>query len=273
MTEIDKTARVAPAACLDDDVVIGAYSVIGQHVRLGRGVHIHPHVVITGKTTIGAGSVVYPFASIGHVPQDIKYEGEESSLSIGTNVTIREHVTINPGTRGGGLETRIGNHCLLMVGSHVAHDCHLGNHIIMANNAMLAGHVVVGDHVTLGGLCGIHQYVRLGSYAMIAGLSGVTKDVIPYGFAMGYPAGLCGLNLVGLRRHGFQKDSIKTLHKMFDTLFKTTAPLVESYQIVSSRYGEHAAVRDIISFMKTASKRGLCSYTKERYGIRTDDAL
>ena len=270
MTKIAKTAVIEQGAELDEDVCVGAYSIIGSRVRLGKGVHVHPHVVITGNTHIGEGSEIYPFASLGHEPQDLKYKGEDSSLLIGRNVTIREHVTANPGTKGGGMETRIGDNCFLMVGCHIAHDCILGKHVIMANNASLAGHVSVDDYAVLGGFCAVHQYVRIGVHAMIAGLSGIGKDVIPYGFAMGYPAGICGLNLVGLRRHRFKQESIFALRHAFDDLFKSGVPLKEACPKVAKKYADHALVMDIISFVE-GTKRGICEYITQRYGVRDDD--
>src|SRR5215475_7057845 len=170
MPQIHPTAVVAPGARLADNVVIGPYCIIGEHVTLAAGVNLKSHVVVEGRTTIGERTRIFPFASIGHVPQDLKYDGEASSLEIGADNTIREHVTMNPGTAGGGMVTRVGDHCLFMVGAHVAHDCQIGNYVIMANNATLAGHVVVEDHAVLGGLSAVHQFVRIGKHAMIGGM-------------------------------------------------------------------------------------------------------
>ena len=197
MTDIHSTAIVDPKATLAGDVTIGPYSVVGENVVLGAGVRLMSHVVVDGHTQVGAGTVIYPFASIGLPPQDLKYGGEPSVLEIGVNNVIREHVTMNPGTEGGGMITRIGDNCLFMVASHVAHDCQLGDHVIMANNAALGGHVSVGEWAILGGLSAIHQYVRIGRHAIVGGMSGVEHDVIPYGSVMGDRARLAGLNLVG----------------------------------------------------------------------------
>ncbi|MBC6443858.1 MAG: acyl-ACP--UDP-N-acetylglucosamine O-acyltransferase [Alphaproteobacteria bacterium GM202ARS2] len=270
MTKIAKTAVIERGAHLDDDVRVGDYSIIGSRVRLGKGVCVHSHVVITGNTQIGEGSAVYPFASLGGKPQDLKYRGEDSTLVIGRNVTIREHVTAHPGTKGGGMETRIGDNCLVMIGCHIAHDCVLGKHVIMANGAALAGHVVVGDYAVLGGMSAVHQYVRIGKYSMIAGLSGVGKDVVPYGFVMGYPAGLCALNLVGLRRHGFKQDAIFALRKAFGALFKGGVPPKQASAEVAKQYADNPLVMDVIAFMQD-TKRGVCDYTTQRYGVRDDD--
>ena len=203
MTEIHPTAIVEPGARLGEGVVIGPYCCVGGKVELGDGVRLHSHVVVAGKTTIGPNTQIYPFASIGHPPQDLKYKGEESELVIGANNVIREHATMNPGTAGGGLITRIGDNCLFMVGAHVAHDCDIASNVILANNATLAGHVAVDEFAILGGLSAIHQFCRIGRHAMIGGMSGVENDVIPYGSVTGNRARLEGLNIVGLRRRGF----------------------------------------------------------------------
>src|SRR6516162_10889017 len=213
MSQIHPTAIVAPGAELAGDVVIGPYCVIGGEVRLGRRVSVWSHAVVDGRTTIGEGTRLFPFTSVGLEPQDLKYRGEKSELVIGCNNTIREYVTMNPGTAGGGMVTRIGNNCLFMVGAHVAHDCLIGNHVIMANNATLGGHVMVGDRVVIGGLAAVHQFIRIGAFAVIGGTSGVETDVIPFGRVKGDRAYLAGLNLVGLERGGFSKDQIKTMQK------------------------------------------------------------
>src|SRR3989338_10268089 len=192
---IHPTAVVSPKANLDEGVSIGPYCCVGDHVVLKKGVQLVSHVVVDGHTRIGEDSVIFPFSSIGLRPQDKKFHGEDSFLEIGNNCHIREHVTINPGTEGGGLYTRIGNDCLLMVASHVAHDCHLGDHVILSNNATLAGHVFVDDFAILGGLSAVHQFVRIGRHAMIGGATGVEGDVIPFGMVLGNRAKLVGLNL------------------------------------------------------------------------------
>jgi len=205
MPKIHPTAIIAPGARLADDVAIGPYCVVGEHVSLGSGVSLLAHVVIEGRTTIGAGTRIFPFASIGFEPQDLKYRGEESSLEIGSNNTIREYVTMNPGTAGGGMVTRVGNNSLFMVGVHIAHDCQVGDGVVMANNATLAGHVVIEDHAILGGLSAVHQFCRIGRHAMVGGLSAVVRDVIPYGQATGDRARLSGVNIVGMQRSGFSR--------------------------------------------------------------------
>ncbi|MCH8000139.1 MAG: acyl-ACP--UDP-N-acetylglucosamine O-acyltransferase, partial [Proteobacteria bacterium] len=185
MAEVHATAIVDPEARLGEGVKIGPYCVVGSHVDLGADVVLHSHVVVEGRTEVGARTQIYPFASIGHRPQDIKYGGEPSELIVGTDNMVREHVTMNPGTEGGGMVTRVGNHCLFMMGAHVAHDCTIGDRVIMANNATLGGHVTIEEGAIIGGLSAIHQFVRIGRHAMVGGMSGVEHDVIPYGMAVG----------------------------------------------------------------------------------------
>src|SRR5579864_1417356 len=225
MSDIHPTAIVAPRARVADDVVIGPYCIVGEHVTLGPGVVLRAHVVVDGRTTIGAGTRIFPFASIGFEPQDLKYRGEESSLEIGRNNTIREYVTMNPGTAGGGMVTRVGNDSLFMVGVHVAHDCQVGDGVVMANNATLAGHVVIEDHAILGGLSAVHQFCRIGRHAMVGGLSAVVRDVIPYGQANGDRARLSGVNIVGMQRSGFSRDDIIGLRTAFQYLFSDEGTL------------------------------------------------
>jgi UDP-N-acetylglucosamine acyltransferase len=240
MPQIHPTAIVAPAARLADDVVIG------------------PYCVVDGQTTIGERTRIFPFASIGHEPQDLKYDGEPSSLEIGSDNTIREHVTINPGTAGGGMVTRVGNNCLLMVGAHVAHDCQIGNHVIMANNATLAGHVAIEDHALLGGLSAVHQFVRIGRHAMIGGMSGVERDVIPYGQVMGDRARLNGLNIIGMQRRGFSRDDIQGLRSAYNCLFASERTLIERVDEVEKRFGGIGPVDDIVAFIRADSSRAIC---------------
>jgi len=256
--QIHPTAIVAPGARLADDVVIGPYCVIGEHVVLGQGVDLKSHVVIEGRTTIGERTRIFPFASIGHEPQDLKYKGEPSSLEIGHDNTIREHVTINPGTEGGGMLTRIGNHCLLMVGAHVAHDCQVGDNVILVNNATLSGHVVMEDHAILGGLSAVHQFVRIGRHAMIGGMSGVERDVIPYGLVLGDRARLQGLNIIGMQRRGFSRDDIQRLRNAYNCLFGDSGTLSERVDEVAERFGGIGPVDDLVAFIRADSSRAIC---------------
>ena len=258
MPQIHPTAIVAPGAVLADNVVIGPYCVVGDNVRLGAGVVLRAHVVVDGRTTIGDGTRIFPFASIGLEPQDLKYSGEPSSLVIGRNNTIREHVTINPGTEGGGMVTRVGNDCLLMVGAHVAHDCQIGDHVILVNNATLGGHVVMEDYSILGGLSAVHQFVRIGRHAMIGGMSGVERDVIPYGLVMGDRARLTGLNIIGVQRRGFSREDIQGLRNAYNWLFSGDGTLSDRVNEVSERFGEITPVADILAFIRADSSRAIC---------------
>lgn len=257
MADIHPSAVVEPGATLADDVVVGPFCHVGTGVRLSAGVKLHSHVAIVGNTSIGERTEIYPFASIGHCPQDLKFRGEESRLEIGSDNRIREYVTMNPGTEGGGMVTRVGNGGLYMASTHVAHDCQVGDHVIMANNATLAGHVQVGDHAVLGGLCAVHQFVRIGPHAMIGGMSGVTNDVIPYGMVVGSHAALSGLNLVGLRRRGFAREEIDGLRKAYEMLFSTDGTLAERLKQVEDELGAVPVVRGLVDFVGSDTSRGM----------------
>jgi len=257
MSAIHPTAIVEDGAKIGDDVEIGPYSVVGANVVLGDGVRLRSHVVVGGKTRIGAGTEIYPFASIGLAPQDLKYAGEESELIIGERCRIREHVTMNPGTDGGGLLTQVGAECLFMVGSHVAHDCIVGNNVILANNATLAGHVVVGDFAIIGGLSAVHQFVRIGAHAMVGGMSGVEHDLIPYGSAMGERARLRGLNLIGLQRRDFSRDDINNLRTAYRLLFAQEGTMQERIDDVIALYSEDEGVIEVVKFVRTESSRAI----------------
>lgn len=259
MNQIHPTAIIAESATLGAGVSIGPYCVVGPNVTLGEGVELVSHISIGGHTVIGAGTKVYPFASLGHPPQDLKYKGEPSRLEIGTHCVIREHVTMNPGTEGGGMLTRVGDRCLFMVGAHVAHDCRVGNQVILANNATLAGHVQVGDHVVIGGLAAVHQFVRIGQHAMIGGLSGVEHDVIPYGTVMGERASLAGLNLVGLKRRSFSREAIHALRGAYKVLFEESDSVLES-RVAQARaaYAAQPEVLEVLEFIDAAGSRSIC---------------
>jgi UDP-N-acetylglucosamine acyltransferase len=258
MPEIHPTAIIAPGARLADDVVVGPYCVIGEYLSLAAGVSLQSHVVLDGRTSIGERTRIFPFASIGFETQDLKYKGEPSSLEIGHDNTIREHVTINPGTEGGGMVTRVGNHCLLMVGAHVAHDCQIGDHVILVNNATLGGHVVVEDYAILGGLSAVHQFVRIGRHAMIGGMSGVERDVIPYGQVMGDRARLNGLNIIGMQRRGFSRDDIQGLRSAYAVLFGDAGTFSERVDEVAKRFGGIGPVDDLVAFIRADSSRAIC---------------
>lgn len=259
MTHIHATAIIDPQAQIDKSCIIGPYCVVGPQVRLGADVELKSHVVVDGHTHIGDGTIIFPFASIGTPPQDLKFSGEDSRLIIGKNNRIREHVTMNPGTKGDNLETRIGDHCLFMVGSHIAHDCQLGDHIILANNATLAGHVHVGDHAIIGGLSAVHQFVRIGDHVMIGGMSGVENDVIPYGLVMGERARLAGLNLIGLERRGFERKDVQILMKAFKALFTDgEGTLAQRLERVAKDYAYHELVNHLVAFASKENSRPLC---------------
>ena len=258
MSNIHPTAIIEDGAELGDNVSIGPYSVVGPQVRLDDGVTLESHVVITGDTSVGANTRIFPFASIGSAPQDLKFKGEASRLEIGCNNMIREHVTMNPGTEGGGLLTKVGNNCLFMVGAHVAHDCKIDDHVILVNNATLAGHVEVGEFAIVGGMSGVHQFVRIGRHAMIGGMSGVENDVIPYATVTGNRAHLSGLNLVGLRRRGFDRDTIHDMRNAYRLLFAHEGTLDERVKDVAEMFKEIEPVKEIVEFITSSNSRSIC---------------
>jgi UDP-N-acetylglucosamine acyltransferase len=259
MSNIHPTAVIGPNVRLAADVSVGPYCVIEGDVTIAAGTKLISHVAISGNTSIGANCTIYPFASLGHPPQDLKFKGEMSRLSIGDNNMIREHVTMNPGTQGGTMLTSVGNNCLFMVASHVAHDCAVGDHVILANNATLGGHVEVGDHSIIGGLAAVHQFVRIGQHSIIGGMSGVEHDVIPYGSVMGERANLAGLNLVGLKRRGFDRDTIHSLRNAYKMLFEEEeGTLVERTLKTREAYGNVNEVMQILAFVGDKGSRSLC---------------
>ncbi len=260
---IHPTAIVEDGAQVGKNVSIGPYCVVGADVTLGDGVTFASHVVINGRTRVGANTRVYPFASIGHQPQDMKYKGEPSELIIGCNTIIREHVTMNPGTEGGGMVTRVGNNCLIMVGSHVAHDCQIGDHAILVNNATLGGHVRIEDWAIIGGLSAVHQFARIGRHAMVGGMSGVENDVIPYGSVVGNRAHLSGLNIVGLKRRGFSRDTIHALRNAYRLLFAPEGTMTERLADVVATFGDNEPVMEIVDFIRVDSSRAICQPSLE----------
>jgi len=258
MSEIHPTAIVDSGARVAERVRIGPYCVVGPNVELGAGVELVSHVVVAGHTSIGAESRIYPFASLGHPPQDLKYKGEPSRLLIGQHCIIREQVTMNPGTAGGGMITRVGDHGLFMNGVHVAHDCQVGTNVIMASNATIGGHVQVGDFAFLGGLSAVHQYVRIGPHAMIGGMTGVEADVIPFGLVMGDRARLSGLNMVGLKRRGFSRKEIHELRTAYRLLFAQEGTMAERLEDVASLYAGSKPVMALVEFIRSDSARSIC---------------
>ncbi len=256
--DIHPTAVVHPKAELADDVVIGPYSVIGEHVKIGKGTRVFAHVYVEGWTEVGDRCDVYPFASIGAPPQHLHYKGEPTRVVIGHDNIIREYVTVNRGTVEGGGVTKIGHHNFVMAYVHIAHDCDLGSHLIMANAASLAGHISIGDHAIIGGLVGIHQYVRVGAFAMVGGCSALGQDVPPFTRAAGgYRAQLYGLNYIGLKRQGFSASRLAELRKAYDLLFRSGHSMAESIKLAREKYQGHPDVMEIVGFLE-ATKRGVC---------------
>jgi UDP-N-acetylglucosamine acyltransferase len=259
MTAVHPTAVIDPEASLAEGVEIGPFCVVGAHVALSAGVKLHSHVVVEGRTEIGEKTEVFPFASLGHCPQDLKYKGEESRLVIGGNCIIREHVTMNPGTEAGGMLTSVGDRCLIMVATHVAHDCRIGNDVILVNNVTLAGHVTIGDHVIMAGLSGAHQFVRIGDHAFVGGMTGLENDLIPYGMAIGNRAHLAGLNLVGLKRRGFSREQIHALRNAFKSLFSGDGNLKDRLSTVEADYAGDPTVMKILEFIREGGDRAICT--------------
>lgn len=258
MAKIDKLAIVSTKAKLANDVEIGPFCVIGDDVEIGSGTILKSHIVIEGKTKIGKNNKIFPFTTIGLVPQDLKFSGEDAQVIIGDNNTIREHVTIHLGTKDGLMKTTIGDGCLLMVGSHIAHDCVVGNKVIMANNATLAGHVVVEDEVVIGGLSAIHQFCRIGKGAMIGGMSGVEGDVIPHGLVMGERAKLAGLNLVGMKRKGLSRDEINQLRSFYKELKIDDGKKFSQKVLDLAKTKNSKEIDNIVEFLNADSSRSFC---------------
>lgn len=257
--EIHKTAVVEDGATLGEGCRIGPFSMVGSEVVLGDDVELISHAVIAGRTTIGARTKVFPFASIGHQPQDLKYAGEPSTLVIGEDCQIREGVTMNPGTEGGGMKTVIGDRCAFLANSHVGHDCIVGNNVIFSNNVMLAGHCTVGDYVIIGGGAAVIQFARVGHHAFVGGMSGLENDLIPYGMALGNRAYLSGLNIVGLQRRGFSRSDIHDLRRAYRLLFAAEGTLQERMADVAEEFASHQIVTEILDFIKVGGKRSLCT--------------
>jgi UDP-N-acetylglucosamine acyltransferase len=258
MPQIHPTAVIERGAEIASGARVGPYCHVGANVVLAEDVELSSHVVVAGRTTVGEATRIFPFASIGHQPQDLKYKGEGSTLVIGRRNIIREYVTMNPGTTGGGMVTRVGDDSLFMAGVHVAHDCTIGDHVIMANNATLAGHVVIGDYAFLGGLSAVHQFVRIGQHVMVGGVTGVERDVIPYGSVMGDRARLVGLNMVGLQRRGFSREDVQALRSAYQMLFENgSGTLSERVEAVAARFPAVKPVCDIIEFIRADNARGL----------------
>ena len=257
-TQIHSTAVISSEAQIGANVKVGPFCVVGSNVTLDDDVVLHSHVVVNGFTHIGAETEIFPFASIGSPPQDLKYSGEPSKLVIGKKNIIRENVTMNPGTVGGGMLTIVGDYGLFMVGSHVAHDCIVGDNVVLANNATLAGHVTVGSFVILGGLSAVHQFVHIGDHAIVGGMTGVEHDVIPYGSVKGNRASLSGLNIIGLKRRGFSRGQVDELRAAYRMLFDGDGTFQERLVKLLSTNPSSEAVLEIIKFIKKDSTRAIC---------------
>jgi len=261
MSNIHPTCVIEDGAVIADSVQIGAYSVIGPNVILAEGVNIHPHVVISGHTSIGKDCNIYSFASIGYEPQDLKYDNDITYLVIGERCLIRENVTIHSGTIGGNSVTKIGNDCFFMVSSHIAHDCNIGDNVVLINQATLAGHTEVGDYAIIGGLSALHQHVRIGKHAFVAGMTGVEQDLIPFGTAKGVlrRCALTGLNLVGLKRRNFPKETISLLRACYKTIFNGhNSEIIDRTNMVLNEYPNVPEVQDLAHFILDKPDRNLC---------------
>jgi UDP-N-acetylglucosamine acyltransferase len=259
MALIHASSVVEDGAVLGHDVRIGPFCHVGPKVSLGDGVELLSHAVVAGHTEIGARTRIFPFASIGHQPQDLKFKGEPSTLTIGADCILREGVTINPGTKGGGAKTVIGDNCAFLANSHVGHDSTLGNGVILSNNVMIAGHVSVGDQAIFGGGSAVIQFARVGAHAFVGGLSGLENDLIPYGMATGNRAALSGLNLVGLKRRGVSREDIHELRAAYRLLFAAEGRLKERLADVASQFGHLAYVTEILDFIQAGGGRAMCT--------------
>jgi len=257
MSKVHPTAIVDPRAELDRDVEIGPYCVVGAGVNIGKGSLLQSHVVVQGRTTLGEGNIIFPFASVGSVPQDLKYKGEPSELIVGNRNTIREYVSLSPGTSGGGMVTRVGDQNLLMMYCHIAHDCIVGDRNVVANGATLGGHVVIEDYVIVGGLVGIHQFVRIGTGAILGAGSMVSMDVPPYCNATGDRAQLHGLNLEGLKRRGFDPATIAAIRKAYRIAFQSKLRIDEALNKIRQDIPAIPEVGKFVAFIAD-SRRGVC---------------
>ena len=255
---IHKTSEIDKKAKISKNVKIGPFCYVGPGVELNENVELISNVHIEGDTRVGSGTKIFPFASIGTQPQDLKYKGEKNSLTIGENNLIREYVTINPGTEGGGSKTEIGNNCLFMISSHIAHDCKIGNNVIIANNVPLGGHVTIEDSVVIGGNSAVQQFTRIGRLAMIGGMTGVLKDVIPFGLSSGNRNYLQGLNLIGLRRHKYDNQKIIGLDKAYKDIF-SSKNLHENLNKINGEFKDNELVSEVIKFIEKDKKRPICS--------------
>jgi len=259
---IHSSSVVEKGAEIGKNTKIGPFCYVGPNVKIGDNIELISNIHIEGYTKIGEATKIFPFASIGTAPQDLKYKGEKNSLEIGKNNTIREYVTINPGTEGGGGKTIIGDNCLFMISSHVAHDCRIGNNVVIANNVPLGGHVTIEDSVIIGGNSAVQQYTRIGRLAMIGGMTGVLKDVIPFGLSFGNRNYLKGINLIGLRRKKYDNKKIIELDQAYKKIF-SSSNLHENLSKINGEYKENELVQEVTKFIEKDKKRPICSPISE----------
>ena len=257
---IHKTAIISASCQIHDDVIIGPYCIVDGNVSIDEGTELISNVHISGNTQIGKNNNFYPFSSIGMIPQDKKFTGEDSQLIIGNDNIIREHVTINPGTKKGGMKTLIKNKCLFMVGSHIAHDCQISSNVILVNNATLGGHVNIEEGAIIGGNSGVHQFVNIGKFAMIGGMSGVGENIIPYALYTGVRSNLRGLNLIGLKRKKISSNQINMIKKIFKKIFNSNFTILENISNLKKEERNIDQIKEIINFITSNYKRGICKY-------------
>lgn len=260
---IHPTAIVSDKAKIHNSSIIGPYCIIDENVTIDKDNELISHIHISGNTQIGNGNKFYPFSSIGLAPQDKKFQGEKSKLIIGNNNIIREHVSINPGTKDGGMITVIENNCLIMIGSHIAHDCKISSNAILVNNATLGGHVVIGENAIIGGNSAIHQFVNIGKYAMIGGMSGVESNIVPYGLYTGIRSNLRGLNLIGLKRNNLSTSHINLIKVVFKKIFNNNHDIKKNINELTPTEKKLPEINDMISFINQNLKRGICRYIND----------
>ena len=258
-TEVHPHAVVDPGAKLGAGVQIGPFCTVGPMVTIADNAELLSHVAVAGRTSIGARTKIFPFASIGHQPQDLKFKGEPSTLSIGSDCLIREGVTMNPGTEGGGMKTVVGDRCAFLANSHVGHDCIVGSNVIFSHGAMAAGHCLISDFAIISGGAAVIQFARVGAHAFIGGMSGLENDLIPYGMAVGNRAHLNGLNIIGLQRRGFPRSDIHNLRRAYRLLFAQEGTLMERVDDVAVEFRGQPLVEEILAFIRAGGKRSLCT--------------
>ena len=260
---IHPTSIISKKSNIHKNVIVGPFCIIDENVTIDSGTELISNVHISGNTIIGKNNKFYPFSTIGLPPQDKKFQGEDSKLIIGNNNTFREHITVNPGTLNGGLITKIENNCLIMVGSHIAHDCFISSNVILVNNTTLGGHVVIGENAIIGGNSGVHQFVNIGKYAMIGGMSGLESNIIPYGLYYGVRSNLRGLNLIGLKRKGLEKNKIQQIVTIFKKIFNNKFNIEVNINNLTNAEKEVIEIREIIDFINSNQKRGVTRYSNE----------